>query len=231
MTEEQRDTGMVKVLAENVEYQYEQRFKIVRGRVQYRHADGRMGEPVTRLNFERGNAAAVLLHDPARDTLLFVRQFRYPVYASLPADEQQGEGAGKAWLLEIIAGVQEAGQDMEEVARREAEEEAGYQIQGELERAGEVYASPGGSSERVAIFLAAVDSSRRQGQGGGLAKEGEDTELVELPYAQVMEMLARGEIRDAKTVIALQYLALKKVDRVKNGQTFDEATRARRKSE
>ena len=151
-------------------------------RLQYSRSDGRLSEPVSRLNFERGNAAAVLLHDPAQDVVLLVRQFRYPVYATLPPEARQHSQVDSAWLLEIIAGViDEAEQAPADVARREAHEETGYQVQGELQVIADVYASPGASSERMTIFLGQADSRRPVGNGGGLAAEGEDTEIVWLP--------------------------------------------------
>ncbi len=196
----------VTILEEVQDYHYK-RFSIWRARLQYSRSDGRLSDPVTRINFERGSAAAVLLHDPAQDRVLLVRQFRYPVYASLTPEQRQGGQLARSWLLEVIAGVVEPGQTPEEVARREAEEETGYAVTGELRQIAEVFMSPGASSERVTIFVGQADGRQRTGAGGGLAAEGEDTQIVWLPRAEALARLERGEIQDAKTVIALQYLA------------------------
>jgi nudix-type nucleoside diphosphatase (YffH/AdpP family) len=138
---------------------------------------------------------------------VLVRQFRYPVYASVAPGERLRKAATEAWMLEIIAGVEEEGQTPAEVVRREACEEAGYEIRGELDPVAHVFVSPGASSEQVSIFLGHIDSGRRTGPGGGLAEEGEDTQVVVLPRVEALAMLRRGEIADAKTVIALQHLA------------------------
>jgi nudix-type nucleoside diphosphatase (YffH/AdpP family) len=196
------------VILEEVEDYHYRRFSIWRARLQYRRSDGKLSEPATRVNFERGDAAAVLLHDPEDDRVLLVRQFRYPVYTTLPANARQDAGAEPAWLLEIIAGMIEEGQAAADVARREAEEETGYEVTGDLHLIAEVFVSPGASSERVTIFLGQTDSRHPKGHGGGLAAEGEDTEIVWVPRAEALDWLARGEIHDAKTMIALQYLAL-----------------------
>jgi len=73
-----------------------------------------------------------------------------------------------------------------------------------------MYPSPGGTSERIHVFWGEVDQRRRVAEGGGVAAEGEDTQIVVLPFAEAMAMVARGEICDAKTIIALQHLALHK---------------------
>jgi nudix-type nucleoside diphosphatase (YffH/AdpP family) len=165
-------------------------FKVDEATVAYEKADGGWSEPARRLSVERGDAAAVLVHDPARDVLVFVRQFRYPTRRH-----------GEPWLLEIVAGGIDAGEDAETAARREAEEEIGVRLE-RLEKVAEMYGSPGGMSERVSIFFA---EGTYAGGGGGL--EGEDVEAVELPAAEAVAALDRGEIHDAKTQIALHWFA------------------------
>ncbi len=210
MTDQNRRASerQVEIMEETEDYNYRDKFRVYRARLRYRRQNGSMSEPSTRLNWSRGNAAAVLLYDPQADSVVLVRQFRYPVYASLDHGGATASDGRGAWLLEIIAGVEEQGQSAEETVRREAEEEAGYRISGPLDRVADVYTTPGSSSERVAIFLGIIDAGVRSGQGGGLAGEGEDTEWVQIPRAEALAMLQRGEIYDAKTVIALQYLAL-----------------------
>jgi nudix-type nucleoside diphosphatase (YffH/AdpP family) len=153
----------------------------------------------------------VLLYDPAEEAVILVRQFRYPVYASLSPDEQVGAGARQAWLLEIVAGVKDAGLTATEVAHKELLEEAGYEVKGGLQPITTFYPSAGGSSERIALFLGEVDQRRRVAKGGGVTAEGEDIELVVLPFSEALAMIVTGEICDAKTIIALQHLALDKV--------------------
>jgi ADP-ribose pyrophosphatase len=200
----------VEVLREAVKYTFGKLFRIVEARLRYRRFDGRMSDPLTRLNFERGEAVGVLLYDTRRDAVVLVRQFRYPVYAGLPREMRQGPGAWRAWLLEIVAGVIEDDASAPQVARRELLEEAGYAIQGELEFIATIYPSPGGSSERIHLYWGEASAAEPSSAGGGLETEGEDTQVVVLPLQAAMEMVASGEICDGKTILALQHLALLK---------------------
>ncbi len=204
----------VKILDLAEDYSFGKLFRIIRATLQYRRFDGRMSAPVTRINFERGDSVGVLLYDPHDDAVILVRQFRYPVYASLDPDEREGDSAKQAWLLEIVAGVVDEGRTVKEVANKELLEEAGYEVEEDLQYITTFYPSPGGTSERVHLFLGEVDHRQRIGKGGGVVAEGEDTQVVVLPFREAMDMLARGEIGDAKTIIALQHLALLKAGNV-----------------
>lgn len=198
---------LVTIHEEIDDYTYGDLFRVVRTKLQYRRFDGSLSDEVTRLNFARGMAVGVLLHNAERDTVVLVRQFRYPVYASLdePARSSDPE---RAWMLEIVAGVPEDGKSAEDIARKELDEEAGISVDGELEQIATIYPSPGGSSEQVTIFLGHI-SGQQRGEGGGVVSEGEDTQVVELPFTQALSMIGSGAITDAKTVIALQHLALR----------------------
>ena len=201
----------VRILTLAEDYAFGEFSRVTRAVLRYRRFDGQMSDPVTRINFERGDAVGVLLHDPKDDTVVLVRQFRYPVYASLTPEEHVGDGAQRAWSLEIIAGIVDEGQSVMEVAYRESLEETGYTIKHELQPIATVYPSPGGSSERVHLLWGEIDRGRRTSDGGGVVAEGEDIQIVVLPFHQAMNLVARGEICDAKTIIALQHLALLKV--------------------
>ena len=170
----------VTVLDEREEYRYNDQFRIVRAELRYRRSDGKMSKPLTRISFERGDSVGVLLYDPKLDEVILVRQFRYPVYSGLEAGEQMGEGAAKAWLLEIVAGVHDPGKSIYEVAHLELLEEAGYRVQRDLQAIATVYPSPGGSSERIHLFLGYVDRKSQVGPGGGTEAGGEDTSLVRM---------------------------------------------------
>jgi ADP-ribose pyrophosphatase len=200
----------VKIIRTEEKYRFQDLFRLVEAEFQFRQFDGRMSEPETRVNFERGDSVGVLLYDPGDDAIVLVRQFRYPVYASLDPAARAGDGARRAWLLEIVAGVHDPGRSVKGVARKELLEEAGYQVKGELQPITTLYPSPGGSSERIHLFLGEVDHRQRVGAGGGVPAEGEDIQIVVLPFSQAMDLVARGEINDAKTIIALQHLALRK---------------------
>jgi len=203
---------LVELGASTVDYTYGGRFRMLRTRYRFRRFDGTMSEPVTRICFERGDSVGVLLYDPAADAVVLVRQFRYPVYESL-GEAAHGPGARAAWILEIVAGVLDRGETVADVANRELLEEAGYRIAGDLEPVAAAYASPGGTSERIHIFLGRVDHTTPAGAGGGVAAEGEDIQVVALPLADALAAIADGRIADAKTIIALQHLALRKAGR------------------
>lgn len=163
----------------------------------FRHEmpDGTMSPQVMRLNVERGDGAGVLLVNRQKNTVVLTRQFRYANWAR----------ADGGWVLEIPAGVVGPGLTPETVARNELVEEVGYHAQ-DLRYVLMFYASPGTSTERVYVFFAEVTDRDRVGQGGGLASEHEYIQVIEMPISQAMDLLHQGQITDAKTVIALQWL-------------------------
>jgi nudix-type nucleoside diphosphatase (YffH/AdpP family) len=148
------------------------------------------------LTIDIGDAAAVLPYDPERGTVLLARQFRLPAHLA----------TGNGFLLEVCAGKLD-GDDGETCARREAEEELGYRL-GAVERLFEAFMSPGALTEQISFFLARYSPADRVSDGGGHADEGEDIEVVEIPLTAAAQMIARGEIVDAKTIMLLQQLAL-----------------------
>lgn len=164
----------------------------------FRHSlyrGGRSGE-VNREVFERGQAAAVLPYDPVRDEVVLIRQFRAGAFA-----------AGRhPWCWEIVAGMIEEGEAPEEVARREAIEEASVRIL-DLVPLYSLVLSPGACSETCDIFLGRIDAT---GVGGthGLESENEDILVQAMPFADALALLARDEIDNSAAVIALQWLAL-----------------------
>jgi nudix-type nucleoside diphosphatase (YffH/AdpP family) len=169
-----------------------------------------MSEEITRINFERGDSVGVLLYEPDEDVVVLTRQFRYPVYASIdPEIVKEGE-AKQAWLLEVVAGIIDPGHSAVEIASKELLEEAGYVVQGSYRPIATIYPSPGVTSERIYLFIGLVNYKDRLNAGGGLPFEGEDIRVESLSFQESMMMIARGEIRDAKTIIALQHLAILK---------------------
>ena len=204
----------VEIERETVPYTFRGLFRVIEADLRYRRFDGRMSKSIKRINFERGDAVGVLLYDAEQDAVVLVRQFRYPVYVRLSPEARAGAGAQEAWILEIVAGVVEAGQTAPEVGRRELLEETGYVIQGSLHFIATIYPSPGGTSERIHIYWGEVRVQERTHTGGGLEAEGEDTQVFTVPFKAAMDMVAGGEIVDAKTIIALQHLALHKAERL-----------------
>lgn len=148
-----------------------------------------------RETYDRGDGAAVLLCDVAAGAVIVTRQFRYPAY-------HRGE---QPYLIEACAGKLE-GDDPETCARKEAREETGYLV-GEIEKAYDCFTSPGSVTERLTMFLGFVDGEASNG-GGGLHQEGEDIEVIRLPFADAVRMVGTGEIADAKTILLIQYAQL-----------------------
>lgn len=200
----------VKILDLVEDYSFGSMFRVMRARLRYRHFDGHMSEEITRINFERGDSAGVLLYDPDEDVVVLTRQFRYPVYASIDPEMVKESGAEQAWLLEVMAGIIDPGLSAVEIASKELLEESGYVIQGGYRPIATIYPSPGGSSERIYLFFGLVNHKDQLSVGGGLPAEGEDIQVESLSLQESMNMIARGEISDAKTIIALQHLALLK---------------------
>ena len=158
------------------------------------------GERVTeqRETYDRGNGATLLPYDPERRTVLLTRQFRYPVYVN---------GHPDGMLLEAAAGLLDD-DSPEDAVRREVEEELGITV-GEVEHVFDVFMSPGSVTECIHFYAAPYRPVDRTGAGGGLADEGEDIEVVELPFDEALDMIDDGRIADAKTVMLLQWAALR----------------------
>ena len=187
----------VKILEENREY--DGFFKIDRAVLQHEKFSGEMSETITRLDFNRGNTVAVLLYDEDNDSVVLIKQFRYSAYVN----------NGPGWILEIVAGIIDKGRDAVSVAHAELMEEAGYEVR-TLEFINSFYVSPGGTSEKIDLYLGLAH--RKVNSGGGKPDEGEDIQVMEMPFDEAMRMVETGEICDAKTIIALQWLKLQKMD-------------------
>jgi ADP-ribose pyrophosphatase len=171
-------------------------FRVDRYRLRHRRFDGGWSDVMTREVFERGQAVAVLPYDPQRDELVLIEQFRMGAYAE-----------GRApWLIEVVAGIIEEGEDPAEVARREMQEETGCELL-DLVPVADYLVSPGGTSQGVKLFCGRVNA---EGAGGihGLAHEHEDIRVMVEPAARIPEILASPGACDATTILSLQWLML-----------------------
>ena len=162
---------------------------------EWRRRDGKW-QTQHRETYDRGNGATLLPYNLAQRSVVLVRQFRYPAYVNGYDD----------LLIEAAAGLLD-NETPEIRIRAEVEEETGYRL-GEIRKVFEAFMSPGAVTEKLHFFVAEYESSMRIGSGGGLASEGEDIEVLELPIDQVLGMIGDGRIVDAKTIMLLQYAAL-----------------------
>lgn len=159
----------------------------------YRRPDGTW-QRQSREVYDRGNGAAILLYNRQRNSVVLTRQFRFPTYVNGNAD---------GMLIEVCAGLLDQ-DDPVRCIRREAQEETGYRID-EVRQVFETFMSPGSVSERLFMFVGEYTPHDKVGSGGGEVHEGEDIEVLELPFREAMAMVRSGAIRDAKTVMLLQH--------------------------
>lgn len=171
-------------------------FSLTLYRFRHRLFNGEMSGEVTREIFERGHAVVLLPYDPIRDEVVLIEQIRI---AAL-------ETSKSPWLLEMVAGIIEPGESIEDVARRETMEEAGLVV-GRSKPVLSYLASPGGTSERLSILVGEVDATLAEGLHG-LEEENEDIRLHVVSREQAYQWVEEGAIDNAASVIALQWLAL-----------------------
>src|SRR4249920_2263526 len=176
-------------------------FKVDEAEVSFERFDGSMTPPVRRLVFERGDSVAAVVFDRDSERLLLTEQFRFPTLEK-----------GPGWLLEIIAGMIDAGEQPEESLKREIEEELGYRAH-RIEHISTFYVSPGGSSERIWLYYAEIAAADRVSAGGGLAHEQEDIRVVWIPPDEASAALKDGRIADAKSLIGLQWFQARRPPR------------------
>ncbi|HFK5721115.1 TPA: ADP-ribose diphosphatase [Enterobacter asburiae] len=165
-------------------------------RFRHRLFNGEMSGEIRREIFERGHAAVLLPFDPVRDEVVLVEQIRIAAY----------DVSESPWLLEMVAGMIEEGETVEDVARREALEEAGLVV-GLTKPVLSYLASPGGTSERLSIMVGEVDATTAEGIHG-LADENEDIRVHVVSREQAYQWVEEGKIDNAASVIALQWLQL-----------------------
>ena len=175
-------------------------YRLDRLHLRHRQFAGGMGPQLSRELFVRHDAVCVLPYDPQRDAVVLVEQFRVGAL----------DKSSNPWLLELVAGLIDPGEQPEDVVHREAEQEAGLQLTA-LWPITQYYPSPGGSDERVHLYVGRCDSL---GVGGvhGLAEEGEDIRVHVWPLEDALQAVKDGRIDNAASIIALQWLALNRAE-------------------
>lgn len=147
--------------------------------------------------YDRGNGATILLYNRQQRTVVLTRQFRFPTYVN----------GYHAFLIETSAGLLN-NLDPESRIKVEAEEETGYRISN-VQKVFEAFMSPGSVTEKLFFFIAEYHAHDRASSGGGIKVEGEDIEVLEMPLEQAVGAIDDGLIADGKTIMLLQYIALK----------------------
>ncbi|BBU32710.1 hypothetical protein BTHE68_64440 (plasmid) [Burkholderia sp. THE68] len=151
----------------------------------------------SRETYDRGNGATILLHDRKTGNVLLTRQFRMPAFVN----------GHHGMLIETPGGLLDDASPEERI-RAEVEEETGYRVH-HVEKIFEAFMSPGSVTEKLYFYLGDYDSSMRVSDGGGVEEEGEEIETIEVPLQTALQMIERGDIMDGKTIMLLQYAALK----------------------
>ena len=147
--------------------------------------------------YDRGNGATILLYNKAAATVILTRQFRLPTFIN---------GNPDGMLIEACAGLLDK-DNPEDCIRRETEEETGYKIT-DVRKVFEAYMSPGSVTEILYFFVAEYTKDMKVNDGGGVAHEQENIEVLEIPFTKAVGMMETGEIKDGKTIMLLQYLQL-----------------------
>ncbi len=165
----------------------------------YQKEDGSW-ETQQRESYDRGNGAAILLYNPEKRTVILTRQFRMPTYVNLNKT---------GMMIEVCAGLLDD-QDPLTCIKKEVEEETGFRVK-HVEKVFEAYMSPGAVTEILHFFVAPYDDSMKIGKGGGVDDETENIEVMEIPMKEAIQMIRQGMIRDAKSIMLLQYAQIQKL--------------------
>ena len=184
-----------RVPVKDVELLSKRRYELKSATIDYRRSNGEWQTQVREV-YDRGNGAVLLPYNLKARTVVLVRQFRYPAFANGYDD----------LLIEAAAGMLDDAAPEERI-RAEAEEEIGYRLE-HVRKVFEAFMTPGAVTEKLHFFVAEYDAAMRIGDGGGLADEGEDIEVLELAIDDALAMIGDGRIVDAKTIMLLQYAAL-----------------------
>lgn len=176
--------------------------QITESRLSHPSPDGGWTEPMSRVNIDRGDAAAVLIHGQLenQDRIVLVRQFRYPTYDPNASDADNG------WLVEVVAGVLANDEPPAVTARREAQEETGLGLS-EVQHISSFFLSPGGSSERIHLFYGRLDDDLATLDLDAVhGVDNEAISLILMTPAEFLECVDSNQIEDAKTIIAAAWM-------------------------
>ena len=177
------------LLSDNWYYLYKYSFDFLRSDGEWERHDREV--------YDRGNGAAILLMNPEMGTVVLTSQFRIPTFVN---------GNDTGMMIEVPAGLLD-GLDPQECIKKEVEEETGYHVSN-VTKVLETYMSPGSVTEILYLFIGNYEENMKISEGGGDKEETEHIEVLELPFKEVLQMVSDGRIRDAKSILLIQYAAL-----------------------
>ncbi|WP_143961852.1 NUDIX domain-containing protein [Litoribacter populi] len=183
------EDNQAKIIKEEIVF--DDHFKIKKATLQITKPNGEWSNEMDRLNFERADSVAAVIYLEDKDEYLFTKQFRYPTFHKVDG-----------WILELVAGTMEDSESPEETLKREILEEAGFETDDPI-FLNSFFVSPGGTSERIHLYLCKTRSDRQIEKGGGAEEENEHIELIFLSKEEVKRRLANHGFKDAKTLIGL----------------------------
>ena len=166
-------------------------------KITYEYFKNGQWQKQTREAYDRGNGATILLYNKNNKTVILTKQFRLPSFIN---------GNSSGMLIEACAGLLDK-DNAEDCIKRETEEETGYKIS-HVQKIFEAYMSPGSVTEILYFFVAEYSASMKVHEGGGIEDEQEHIEVLEIGLDEAMQMISSGEIKDAKTIMLLQYAKL-----------------------
>ena len=185
----------MKVEIKHTQLEFDGFAKVESAVLRFERFGGGMTEELTRPRYFRGDAVAVLVHDPATQRVVLQKQFRYTAHVR----------TGDGWLTECVAGMMEEDETPLEVAQRELLEETGLKLK-HAELVAHYFIGPGGCSDQVYLYLGEVEDATQPLGGHGLIEEGEEIQAAWVPLAEALRLVDEGKIQDAKTLIGLSLL-------------------------
>lgn len=190
----------MKYIINNEKTVYNGFFKVIEAKVTHDKLNDSGTIEATRLCLERGDSVSILIYEKDTDTFLFTRQFRYP-----------SARRNCPWMLELVAGSVEEGENPIDCAQREIEEEIGYETE-QLELITTYFPSPGGCSEQIHLYYTEVNSSQKALQGGGAISEKEDIQLIKIKKKDIKKHLDKGAFNNSISLIGIQWYLLNKLN-------------------
>lgn len=160
--------------------------------------DGKQPDKLVREVYATKNGATALLFNRTNKTVVLTRQFRLPTFLNNNVT---------GMMIEACAGLVDDGEQAHDAILREIEEETGYKVH-DVKKLFSLYSTPGAVTELLHYFIAEYDEQQKVSEGGGLDEENENIEVIEMPFEEAFSKINSGEIKDAKTVILLQYAYL-----------------------